>query len=588
MTRLATPLPGLLRVRSAPRRVVVPRALLGHGVLLAAAMALWLRGVANTDLSKVAGMGLVQALPPSYFAALLVLLAGFTLAVSRPVLDPRVLWLYVGALILVLHATTVLLYDEPRYAWTYKHLGVINAIAAHGTVDRTLDIYSNWSGFFALGAWLKATTGVDPITWAAWAQVFFNLLWVLAGRFALRGVTSDPRILWVATWLFLLANWIGQDYLAPQALAMALGLVVLGVAVRVARVRADAPVAPGRPALIIGGLAWVAIVVSHQLTPILLCLAVAALTVATRRIPLWVPVVMGLTILAWIGMAWPYLSQHITLFDSSPQSARPEGFDPKNLLPGTLYVAYAVRASVAMMVLLAVGGFLHRMRAGRSEWSLAALVIGPVLALGGQSYGGEGVFRVYLLALPWLALLAAAAVVPRPSANRLRHRVPWRLAAASCILAVLLMPAYFGLELVNRVTSDDVRAATWWERHAPAGSLLTYVAPNFPNRLTERYGEMLVPAASYSPNLTDEAAFRGHMPGPQDMVNLRAFMSKLPAKHVYLVLSPAEQNAGRLIGALPDGALDALDRALGGDPAFRLVYRRGKASIYELREGGRA
>ena len=122
MTRLATPLPGLLRARTAPRRVVVPR-----------------------------------ALPPSYFAALLVLLAGFTLAVSRPVLDPRVLWLYVGALILVLHATTVLLYDEPRYAWTYKHLGVINAIAAHGTVDRTLDIYSNWSGFFALGAWLKAT-----------------------------------------------------------------------------------------------------------------------------------------------------------------------------------------------------------------------------------------------------------------------------------------------------------------------------------------------------------------------------------------------------------------------------------------------
>jgi hypothetical protein len=64
-------------------------------------------------------------------------------------------------------------------------------------------------------------------------------------------------------------------------------------------------------------------------------------------------------------------------------------------------------------------------------------------------------------------------------------------------------------------------------------------------------------------------------------------MAKLPARHVYLVLSPAEQNAGRLIGALPDGALDALDRALSVDPAFRLVYRRGKASIYELREGGR-
>ncbi len=586
MTRLASPLPGLVRVRPQAHGITLSPSLILHGVLLTAAVALWLRGVAGTDLSRVAGMGLIQAFPPAYFAAVAVLLAGFILAVSRPVLDSRVLWLYVVVLVLVVHATTVLLYDQPRYAWTYKHIGAMNAIAAHGTVDRTLDIYSNWSGFFALGAWLESAAGMEPIRWAAWAQVFFNLLWVLAGRFALRGVTSDPRILWVATWLFLLANWIGQDYLAPQALAMALALVVLGVAVRVARVRADAPVAPGRPALIIAGIAWLAIVVSHQLTPILLGLAVAALAITTRRIPLWVPVAMGITELAWMGMAWPYLSQHITLFDSTPQSARPEGFDPGNLLPGTTYIAYAARASVAFTVLLAAAGFLHRMRAGRSEWALAALVVGPVLALGGQSYGGEGVFRVYLLALPWLALLAAAAVVPRPSAVRRRHRVPWRLALASGALAVLLLPAYFGLELVNRVTTDDVRAATWWEQNAPEGSVLTYVAPNFPNRLTERYGSMVVPASSFSPNLTDEAAFRGHMPGPQDLVNLRAFLEKLPAPHVYLVLSPSEQNAARLIGALPDGAVAALDRVLAEDPAFRIVYRWGRASIYELRGGG--
>ena len=153
-------------------------------------------------------------------------------------------------------------------------------------------------------------------------------------------------------------------------------------------------------------------------------------------------------------------------------------------------------------------------------------------------------------------------------------------------MAALLLPAYFGLELVNRVTRDDVQAATWWEEHAPAGSLLTYAAPNFPNRLTARYGEMITPAASYSPNLTDEPAFRGRMPRASDLVNLQAYMSKLPAEHVYLVLSPSEANVARMIGALPDGALDRLDALLAADPAFDLVYRRGRASIYELREGG--
>jgi hypothetical protein len=146
------------------------------------------------------------------------------------------------------------------------------------------------------------------------------------------------------------------------------------------------------------------------------------------------------------------------------------------------------------------------------------------------------------------------------------------------------MPAYFGLELANRITSDDVKAATWWEDHAPAGSILTYVAPNFPNRLTARYGEMVVPASSYAPNLTDEPAFRAHELGRADLVNLRAFMARLPSRNAYIVLSPSEQNGARLIGALPDGALRSLDRALSNDPAFALVYRYGRASIYTLRD----
>jgi hypothetical protein len=587
MTRVAPPLRGLVLTRPAVRgrSAQIPVALAGHAAVLAGALGLWVLALLHTDLTRIAGLGLLQALPPEYFAAVALLLTGFVHAVSRPTLDGRVLTLYVGAFILVLHATTAILYDEPRYAWTYKHLGVINAIAAHGSVDRTLDIYANWSGFFALNAWLSSVTGMEPITWAAWSQVLFNVLWALAGRFALRGVTSDGRILWVATWLFLLANWIGQDYLAPQAFAMTVALVLLGIAVRVARVRADAPVAPGTPALIIGGVCWIAIVISHQLTPVLVILAVGALALTTRRIPLWVPIAMGLTELAWIAMAWPYLSQHITLLDNSPKTARPAGLDQDRFLPGTVYVGWAARASVAFMVALAGAGFLHRLRAGRPEWALAALIAGPVLALGAQSYGGEGLFRVYLLALPWLALLAAAALVPRPAAARRRHRIPWRLTIASAALGMALLPAYFGLELVNRVTTDDVRAATWWEQHAPKGSILTYVAPNFPNRLTARYGDMVVPSGSYSPNLTDEPAFRAHRLGPADVVNLAAFMAKLPSRNPYIVLSPSEANAARLIGALPDGSLEALDRALGADPAFALVYRHGRASIYTLRRG---
>jgi hypothetical protein len=576
MTRVAMPLPRAASVRVSSD--------LAHVALIGVALGVWAFALRGAHLDRMSGLGLLNALPHTYALAFAMLLIGFMIAVSRPVLRPRVLWLYVIALILVLHATAPLLYDEPRYAWTYKHLGVINSIVAQGSVNRSLDIYANWPGFFALNAWLSAATGVQPIVWAGWAQVAFNLLWVGAGRFALRGATSDQRVLWSATWLFLLGNWLGQDYLAPQALGMVMALIIVGLALRVARVRADAPVAPGRPALIVGTLCWIAVLVSHQLTPVLLILALGALSITTRRLPLWVPIAMGVTEICWLVYAWPFLGQTISLFDSDPtKNARPSGYVPGHGLPGLQVVGMAARASVGIFGALAIAGFVHRLRAGRTEWALTALVAGPVLTMGMQAYGGEGPFRIYLFALPWLALLGATAVVPRPAAMRLRNRVPWRLAIASVAAGAALLPAYFGLDLMNRITPDDVKAATWFDRNTPDGSVLTYVVPNFPNRLTAQYGRHLVPASSFAPNLADEPAFREHKLGRADTPNIAAFMSHLPSRNAYIVLSPSQADAGRLYGGLPAGSMQSLDRALAADPAFQLVYRHGRASIYKLR-----
>ncbi len=65
--------------------------------------------------------------------------------------------------------------------------------------------------------------------------MFFNVFDVLALRFALRGVTRNERVLWTASLLFVLGNWVGQDYLSPQAFGFALSLVVIGLCLRCAR-----------------------------------------------------------------------------------------------------------------------------------------------------------------------------------------------------------------------------------------------------------------------------------------------------------------------------------------------------------------
>ena len=54
------------------------------------------------------------------------------------------------ALVAATHGTPALLYGTLRYSWAWKHLGIIDYIHRHGSVDpslKTLGVYHNWPGF---------------------------------------------------------------------------------------------------------------------------------------------------------------------------------------------------------------------------------------------------------------------------------------------------------------------------------------------------------------------------------------------------------------------------------------------------------
>lgn len=600
----------------ASRRARSPAA--AHAAVLAAAGLAWGLSLREADLSRMGGLGLLDAMPAAYFVAFGLLVAGFTAAVSRPVLSNRLLWLYAFALILVLHGTTALLYDEPRYTWTYKHLGVIAQIAQAGAVDRSVDIYNNWPGFFALVAWLSAVTGVSAISYAAGAQVFFNLANIAALRFALRGLTNDERLIWSATLFFVLGNWLGQDYLAPQAFAFVLSLVVLGLCLRCgpapgpARSRAapwstgvldglrssvlrrapaeetrrPAPLSPAG-AVLVGGLCYLAIVVSHQLTPVILLAGVIGLALVARRVPLWIPVAMGIAEVWWLWRAWPYVSKHYTFFDPAPSSsAAPPGYNIGDGLPGLELVAYAVRAEILILVVLAAVGLVRRLRQGHWDLVPAILIAAPLVVVGLQSYSGEGRYRAYLFALPWLCFLAAAALSPaRARLPALTHRV--RLLLANVSLGICLLFAYFGLELINRVDPDDVAAAVWFERHAPRDSVLAGMTGGFPNRVTARYAAVYYPPTPGAPSLTDHAAYGSRRLGAADLPRIESSLRAYGAPHTFLTLTASQERYARLYGLLPAGSLQSLAGALRASPDFRLVYRRGSSSIFLYRSGRR-
>lgn len=604
-----------------PAPTVAPRApwtrLLAHALVLAAAIGLWLVALAATDIHAMRGLGLIDVLPPGYFAAVLLVLGGAVAAAlgRRPM--PRIFVVHLGALIMFLHGTTPLLYAEPRYPWVYKHLGVIDYIQVHGSVDRSLDIYNNWPGFFAANALLSDVTGLSPQAYAAWAQIFFAGLTAAAAAFAIRPLVSDPRQRMLAVLLVVAGDWVGQNYLSPQALALPMMLVVLGLWLRVpagadadrrigrlrarigrrarrltprfARPRGTSPEAPAAPpidrrmAFALAAVPALAVVLIHQLTPIVMLMSTAMLVLCTGRRLGRAVAALAVAEIIWVGLAWPYLTNRISLlhFGGVPNAA-PEATAPP--LPHADLTALSSRLTVLLVLCVALAGVVRRLRHGRDVAGPVALVAAPILLVPLQSYGGEAGIRAYLFTLPWLAVLASDALVglvdraKRPSRRVVRTVAVGAAVAAVCSLTIV---AYFGHELENYVGPEDVHASEWFENHAPEGAVLAFVGPGFPNRISARYADLAVQPSSFSPALSDDPYTRPRLLRTATRLEaIRGLMEALPEKDRYLAIGPSQERGTELYGILPAQVVEAIPRELEAQRDFAVVYDEGGTIIF--------
>jgi hypothetical protein len=219
-------------------------------VLPLLACGLWAFSLSGIDTRTIADIGLIASLPLLFFAALMVLSISFGFLL---LVNPSKSWLWllhIGLLILILHGTLPILYDVPRFPWTYKHIGVTSYIQLQHGVNPGLDAYHNWPGFFALGAlWTEALGFKGSLEFAKWAQLAFNFLY-LGPLLMLYGALGRSRqAVWVAAWFFFMTSWVSQDYFAPQAFNFFLFLVVIAISlnwlaanpqVRVRKARASA------------------------------------------------------------------------------------------------------------------------------------------------------------------------------------------------------------------------------------------------------------------------------------------------------------------------------------------------------------
>jgi hypothetical protein len=446
------------RAAAPGRRPVLPL------VLLAVAVLSWSLGLHAIEPSDLDGWGLVGALSPLTLLAYPVLVAGGVLELIRSDRRTWVLALVTLTAVVLVYGLQPAVESAARLPVPWLHAGFSEYIAQNGSVLEAYDTRFSWPGFFAAAAMLGQAVGVDnPMALLNWAPVVLGGLAVLAMRALAGAVFRGGPAVWIATWVFLLANWTEQEYFSPQGTVMVLFLAALAVTARYlykpgildgGRVRwSPRPAPDGSPRsriwacfLVIGFVA--AIAPTHQLTPYVLVAMLLVLLLFGRLRPAWLPVFAAVPVVAWFvfGARGFWTSQLHLLTDSvgrldssirqgisqrisgsSPAAEAAGGTsatgDPADLASGAVDAAHQAIVTLrigitAVLVVLAVIGFVLLRRRGTRTWTLPALVAAAFLPAFVQPYGGEVFVRCYLLALPFLAIgaaLALAALIRQPA-----------------------------------------------------------------------------------------------------------------------------------------------------------------------------
>ncbi len=571
-------------------------------VPLVVALVIWALSLAHIDPNMLGKGGLPPVMPVSWYAALAIVLTGASITSWAQRANAWLMIAYILAMIVILYATVPAITHYPQYSWLYKHIGVTRFITAHGGLERNVDLYNRWPGFFAMAAAFSSWAHMDALSYAAWAQPFFAIVNAIVVAAVGLAVGRDRHVAAYSALIFTIGNWVGQGYFAPQAaaftLCMALLLVfvrafttdatrewITAILTRVARKaqppeQLAAPLGWSRPVSIaVVLLIDAAVVVTHQLSPFVLLIELVALLVLGVSRARWLILVMAIITVGFLAPNLTYMTKHYGLFT---------GFNPFNNLAhgdgGVSYLNFFESNAGGMLSVALIGLMLFaairmaRLGKGRVALTLGLLAMAPFGILLAQDYNGEASLRVFLFSSPWRDVLIAMGFQTLTN-RRVRQIAAW---LTCMVLIALFVQAFYGNAELDVIPSGEVSASEYYYAHGAAGSVLMQAAfDEFPSRLGARYSLMAGPQQEDEPNLLGMRTFRGR---PLSSLDIPAVISAMHqyAPDGYLVFATSGYRDEELFGLKPVGALRSLEHAVATSKHFRLWYANHDARIYEL------
>lgn len=470
--------------------------------------------------------GMALSAGPLWFVGAAVALWAFGLAWSAgaPLMVPSVT---AGVLVVLCQAV---MYREPTVIPAARHIGIAEFVIANGGLEPGHDIYQSWSGLFTAAAFTKEAVGLGSLFgYATWWAVAAAALSLLAMR-AVAGHFLGDRRAWLAAVVFGLGSSLNTSFFAPQvfglvvALTMSALFLALESAVREQREGRPTGLPVWRrllsrrllprllvprllvprllvPRLLVLGAMASALATVHQLSPYLLVLAMATLIACRRLRPWWTLLVPLVPALWWAAVNLEVMGRYIAadafgrLFDNLQPPIHP---------PATLEMALANKLTfqVPALALVVIGLLaLLTLLTSRTRVNLALLLTAgsPVVLMLGTNYGNEGIFRVVLFALPWLAILACRLGIERTAPPAVSP-VSGPPAGRRRALVLLSVVALFGVNVVGLTGMDwtrvlrhsDVASLQWFETTAPPDSTVLSLGTNLatPMSATARYDDV--------------------------------------------------------------------------------------------------
>lgn len=443
-------------------------------LLTTLAFLLWSPALVQSELN-IGRYGLISSYSPLFFLSLGILtVAAAILWLSREN-HHWLLGLQTALLIVSLYLTPQVLEGTTRFPAAYQNYGFVEYVLRNARLNPQQVWYHGWPGFPLLFTVVFQITGIQsPLVIMGVFPAVMEAVYLLPLFLIYRTVTGgvDNRW-WAVAWIFVLINWTNQDYFSPQAIAYL--FLLLTVAILLKEFKSGTS---GTAGIVLLVVLLAGITLTHLVTAVVALLLTAILSLVWKRRDFSITALLAVFIGAWtvygsffqLRVFLPRFVEEAFRADLSllyTYLFRFEETSAEHAAINNLRVVFT--GLCLLMALLGFALMKGERRFSRSNVSLIAIIISPVLLMPMFVYSGEFVIRVYLMLLVPAAYFAGKLLTRKTTAVL--------LTALLIVLVPFHMVVQYGNEIIERVPETEVQFSQFFFDHTSGGRLIALVPP---------------------------------------------------------------------------------------------------------------